>query len=110
MSNIHVPEAVQRVVAAINAADTDAFVVAFTPEGLIDDWGRVLRGPEGVRQWAESDAIGAGAQMTILEASTEGDVTELRFTWVSRVFTGESTAFITVEGDRVTSFRIPPHA
>lgn len=110
MSNIQVPEAVQRVVTAINSANIRGFVAAFTPEGLVDDWGRVLRGPDGVRQWAESDAIGAGAQMTILEARTEGDVTELRFSWVSRVFNGESTAFVTVEGDRVASFRIPPHA
>ena len=29
---------------------------------------------------------------------------------VRRVVTGESTALVTVEGDRVTSFRIPPHA
>ena len=110
MSNIQIPDPVQRVVTAINEADTDAFVAAFAPDGLVDDWGRVLRGPDGVRQWAESDAIGAGAQMNVLEASTEGDVTELRFSWVSRVFTGESTAFVTLEGGRVASFRIPPHA
>lgn len=110
MSDIQIPAAVRRVVDAINEADTDAFVGAFAPDGLVDDWGRVLRGHEGVREWAASDAIGAGARMTVLEARTEGDVTEIRFTWVSRVFTGESTAFVTVDGDRVASFRIPPHA
>ena len=29
---------------------------------------------------------------------------------VRRVVTGESPALVTVEGDRVASFRIPPHA
>ncbi|WP_053387362.1 nuclear transport factor 2 family protein [Leucobacter japonicus] len=110
MSEVQVPPAVQRVVDAINDADTDAFVAAFTADGYVDDWGRVLRGATGVRQWAESDAIGAGAHMTVLEADTEGDVTEIRFTWTSRVFTGESTAFVTLSDDRVAAFQIPPHA
>lgn len=104
------PPAVQRVVDAINAADTDAFVAGFTDDGVVDDWGRVLRGPAGVRQWAESDAIGAGAVIDVFEASTVGDVTEIRFQWTSRVFNGTSSAFVTVSDGRVSSFRIPPHA
>ena len=110
MTTFMVPPAVQRVADAINNADTDAFVAAFTPDGLIDDWGRVLRGADGVRQWAQTDAIGAGAKMEILDAASDGEVTEIRFSWVSRVFTGESTAFVTVEDNLVSSFRIPPHA
>lgn len=110
MANTSVPAAVQALVDAINAADIEAFVSAFTADGFVDDWGRVLHGPEGVRSWAVTDAIGAGAQMTVIEAVTDGDVTEIRFTWSSRVFNGESTAFATVRGDRIASFRIPPHA
>ncbi len=102
------PTAVQAVVDAINAGDTDAFVAAFTPDGRVDDWGRVLAGPEGLRSWADTDAIGAGARMTVLDASTEGDVTEVRFDWRSRVFNGESTAFVTVLDSKVSEFRIPP--
>lgn len=110
MSSISLPAAVQRVVDAINAADTDEFVKGFTDDGVVDDWGRVLRGPDGVRQWAESDAIGARAVVDVFEARTEGDVTEIRFHWTSRVFNGESSAFVTVSDDRVASFRIPPHS
>ena len=103
------PAPVERLVAAINAADVEAFVAAFTADGVIDDWGRILSRAEGVRSWALSDAIGAGAQMTVLESGTVGAVTQLRFDWRSRVFTGESTAFATVRGDLVSEFRIPPH-
>lgn len=110
MSNPAVPAPVQALVDAINAGDTDAFVAAFTADGVVDDWGRRLHGSEGVRSWAQTDAIGAGAQMTVLSASTDGAVTELRFEWRSRVFNGESTAFATVDGDRIAEFRIPPHA
>lgn len=103
------PTPVAAVVRAINDGDTEAFVGAFTAEGHVDDWGRILTGPEGVRSWAETDAIGMDAQMTVIEADTDGDVTTLRFGWRSRRFNGESTAIVTVAGDRVASFRIPPH-
>lgn len=108
-SDISLPGPVQAVVDAINAADTDAFVDAFTPDGSVDDWGRVLRGPDGVRSWAGTDAIGMEAQMTVLSAETDGDTTRIHFNWVSRRFTGESDAIVVVDGDKVASFTIPPH-
>lgn len=46
MSGFALPAAVQRMVDAINAADTEAFVAAFTPEGFVSDWGTVKTGPE----------------------------------------------------------------
>ncbi|WP_166345575.1 nuclear transport factor 2 family protein [Phytoactinopolyspora limicola] len=109
MSGISLPAPVAAVVDAINDADTDAFVAAFTPDGFVDDWGRVLNGPEGVRSWAESDAIGMGARMTVLSADTQGDTTTLRFGWQSQKFNGESDAIVVVEDGLVQSFTIPPH-
>lgn len=109
MADIIVPPPVQTLVDAINDGDTEAFVAAFTEDGFVDDWGRVLRGPEGVRSWAGSDAIGAGAQMTVLSAETEGDTTRIRFGWSSQKFNGESDGVFVVDGDRLASFTIPPH-
>lgn len=108
MSQPSVPAPVQTMIDAINAADTDAFVDAFTAEGFVSDWGTVKSGPEGVRSWAASDAIGAGAQMTVLTAETDGDTTRIRFDWQSSVFTGESDGIFVVDGDRLASFTIPP--
>lgn len=108
-SSTDVPASVERFVAAINDADTRAFVEQFTEEGFVDDWGRVLRGHDGVRQWAGSDAIGAGAHMTILEADVAGDTVTIRFSWRSRVFNGESTGIFVLAGDRIASFTIPPN-
>lgn len=102
------PAAVQRMIDAINDADTEAFVAAFTPDGFVSDWGNVKAGPEGVRGWAGSDAIGAGARMTVLSADTEGDTTRIRFGWRSSVFNGESDGIFVVSGDRLASFTIPP--
>lgn len=108
MSDTTVPAPVQAMVEAINAADTDAFVAAFTDDGFVSDWGTVKAGPTGIRSWAGSDAIGAGAQMTVLSAATEGDTTRIRFGWSSRVFNGESDGIFVVAGDKLASFTIPP--
>lgn len=113
MSTTHqapaLPEPVERFVTAINDADTDAFVACFTDDGYVDDWGRVLKGPDGVRSWAGTDAIGAGAHMTILTADTQGDTVTTRFSWSSRVFNGESTGIFTLAGGKISGFTIPPH-
>lgn len=109
MTEAALPAPVQTMVDAINAADADGFVAAFTPDGFVDDWGTVRSGADGVRSWADSDAIGAGARMTVLSAQTEGDTTTIRFGWSSRVFNGESTGVFVVRGDRLASFTIPPN-
>lgn len=107
-TEVTLPEAAQRLVDAINTADTDAFVAAFTPDGYVSDWGNVKRGPAGVRSWAGSDAIGAGAAMTVLTADVDGDTVSIRFGWRSRVFNGESDGIFVLDGDRIASFTIPP--
>lgn len=101
--------AVQAVVDAINAGDTEAFVAAFTTDGVVNDWGRVLNGHDGVRSWAATDAIGQNAKITVLEATEDGNVTSLKFDWESNRFNGESSAFVTVSSGLVSEFRIPPH-
>ncbi|MCS3842248.1 nuclear transport factor 2 family protein [Microbacterium sp. AK031] len=108
MAETILPAPAQALVDAINSADTEAFVDAFTPEGFVSDWGTVRSGPDGVRAWAGSDAIGAGAKMTVLSAETEGDTTRIRFGWSSSVFNGESDGIFVVEGDKLASFTIPP--
>jgi hypothetical protein len=103
---VEVPGPVALLVDSINQADVDRFVAAFAPDGFIDDWGRTYRGPDGIRSWALSDAIGAGARMRILSARTEGAVTSTRFLWRSSVFTGESVGEFTVAEGTLQSFVI----
>lgn len=103
-----IPAPVQSMVDAINSADTEAFTAAFTPDGFVSDWGTVKSGPDGIRAWADSDAIGAGAKMTVLSAETSGDTTRIRFDWSSSVFNGESDGIFVIAGDKLASFTIPP--
>jgi uncharacterized protein (DUF2235 family) len=108
MAETALPAPVQALVDAINDADTEAFVDAFTPDGFVSDWGTVKSGPDGIRAWADSDAIGAGAKMTVLSVETEENTTRIRFGWSSSVFNGESDGIFVVAGDKLASFTIPP--
>ncbi|WLS05625.1 nuclear transport factor 2 family protein [Shinella oryzae] len=101
------PPALQAAVDAVNAGDEAAFVSAFSPSGSVNDWGRVLKGHDGVRSWARSDAIGAKAHMTVVEVATEGATTHIVFDWKSRVFNGRSEAYVTLADGLITEFRIP---
>ncbi len=103
------PPALQAAVDAINTGDTKGFVAAFSPNGLVDDWGRILKGRDGVRSWAHSDAIGAQAKMSVLDATTTGDTTHIVFDWQSRVFNGRSQAYVTLSDGLIAEFRIPAH-
>ncbi|WP_455296822.1 hypothetical protein [Brucella pituitosa] len=105
--SVTLPPALQSAVNAINAGDEDAFVAAFSPDGIINDWGRMLRGADGVRSWARSDAIGALARMAVLEVATTADTTHIVFDWQSRVFNGRSEAYVTILDGLITEFRIP---
>jgi len=105
--SVVLPPALQSAVDAINAGDEDAFVAAFSRNGIVNDWGRILKGAEGVRSWARSDAIGAQAKMTVVEATTTGDTTHIVFDWQSRVFNGRSEAYVTLADALIAEFRIP---
>lgn len=109
MSTVALPAPVQAIVDAINNGDTDAFVNGFTSDGQVDDWGRVLLGPTGVRSWADTDAIGMNASMDVTSATTTDSVTHLVFNWSSNRFNGTSEAYVTVSEGKVSSFRIPAH-
>lgn len=109
MNQVALPTPVGTVVNAINNGDTDSFVRGFTKDGRVNDWGRVLHGHTGVRSWANTDAIGMNATMEITAAVTTDNVTHLVFNWSSNRFNGPSEAYVTVEGDKVSEFRIPAH-
>ncbi|NKC23339.1 nuclear transport factor 2 family protein [Ochrobactrum oryzae] len=101
------PPALQSAVDAINSGDEDAFVAAFSSDGVVNDWGRILTGADGVRSWARSDAIGAQARMTVVAATIRDDTTQIVFDWTSRVFNGRSEAYVTLADGLILEFRIP---
>jgi ketosteroid isomerase-like protein len=62
------PPAIRTFVDATNAADTEAFLAAFTPDARLDDWGRVFTGHDGVRSWNQTDNIGVQSHFEVVDA------------------------------------------
>src|SRR4051794_40935068 len=100
------PTAVSRVIEATNAGDGAAFVDAFTADGVVDDWGRVFRGPTEIGRWNEAENTGVHAQFRVQEVAVDGAIVTARLAVSGGGFTGVSTFTFQVDGDRVRSMRI----
>ncbi len=74
MTDTALPPAIRTFIDATNAADSEAFVAAFTTDASLDDWGREFHGRDGVRSWNRTDNIGVDAQFDLVSAETDGEV------------------------------------
>ncbi len=104
------PDALPRPVSAIldaaGAGDQDAFVAAFTPDGVVDDWGREFAGPDAIRGWSEREFIGVRVQLAVLDVRVEGDDTTITAQVGGDGFNGQSHFTFRVDGDRVARMTI----
>ena len=51
---------------ATNGEDTSAFLAAFAPGAVLNDWGRVFRGLEAIADWNEHENIGVHSRIEVL--------------------------------------------
>ena len=72
------PEPVARLVAAANNHDTAAFLACFTPDGVVDDWGRTFTGAAAITEWSDREFIGVSVALDITAITTAGDETTVR--------------------------------
>lgn len=92
------------VAAALEAADaghTEDFLAAFAEDGAVNDWGRVFRGHEAIRQWSDAEFIGKRVTLRVTGVRTEGDTTVVSTQVGGQGFNGPSDFAFTVAGDRV---------
>jgi ketosteroid isomerase-like protein len=73
MTEQHLPHAIRNFIDATNAADSEAFVAAFTNDAYLIDWGREFHGHDGVRSWNHTDNIGVHAHFDV-EAIKRGSI------------------------------------
>jgi hypothetical protein len=64
MTDTALPAPIQVFIDATNAADSDAFVAAFTPDAYLNDWGREFHGRDGIHAWNSTDNIGVHASIS----------------------------------------------
>jgi hypothetical protein len=101
-----IPEPVARLLAAAGDHDTDAFLAAFTPDGVVDDWGREFAGPEAIRGWSDAEFIGVDVTLDVQEVTQDGDDVTVGALVGGRGFNGPSHFTFTVAGDRVARMTI----
>jgi hypothetical protein len=93
------PRPVRTLVDAANARDTGAFLAGFTPDGVVDDWGREFRGAEDIRGWSDAEFIGVQVSLEVEEVELDGPRTIVAATVGGNGFNGPSTfTFVTVGG------------
>lgn len=105
-----IPSPISAFIAATNAGDSDAFVAAFAEDGSLDDWGRVARGHDGIREWDRTDNIGKQSQFELVditeETAPEAYLLHLKVT--GNGFNGTSPFRFTLRGGLIESVVIVP--
>jgi hypothetical protein len=69
MTHASLPAPIRAFIDATNAADSDAFVAAFTPDAYLNDWGREFHGHQGVQAWNRTDNIGVHSHFELVSAA-----------------------------------------
>ena len=100
------PAPVTAALAAANAHDTDAFLATFTPDGVVDDWGREFRGAEAIRGWSDREFIGVDVTLAVTGATTAGGATTVAAEVGGRGFNGPSHFTFELDGDQVARMTI----
>ena len=65
VSERNLPGPVARLIDAVNAGDTDAFLSEFGADGWIDDNGRRFDGHDAMRAWSDRELIGANTRFEV---------------------------------------------
>jgi hypothetical protein len=102
-----VPPPVRTLLDAANANDTDAFLAAFTADGVVDDWGREFRGPARIRAWSDAEFIGVRVSLDVRGVERQGDGAIVVTAEVGgQGFNGPSHFAFLLDGDRVSRMTI----
>ena len=102
-----VPAPVQSALDAANSGDTDAFLDAFVDgEGAVDDWGRLFRGRDRIREWSDAEFIGKQVTLDVTGVRTDGSTTVVSAQVGGNGFNGPSDFAFDVSGDRISRMRI----
>jgi hypothetical protein len=100
------PKPVQALVDAANRGDTPAFLAGFTPDGVVDDWGREFRGPADIQGWSDAEFIGVEVALEVEEVELDGTRTIVAATVGGNGFNGPSTFTFTTVGGLVSRMMI----
>jgi hypothetical protein len=100
------PGPIAAAVEAANANDSAAFLGCFTPDGVVDDWGREFRGPSAIRAWSDREFIGVHVSLDVTAVAHDGNETTVTATVGGDGFNGPSHFTFRMDGDLLTRMTI----
>lgn len=106
-----IPAAVQSMIDATNAGDSEAFVRTFTENAYVEDWGRVFHGHDGVRSWDRTDNIGKNSHFEPVDVrpGSEPDTYVVTLTVTGDGYNGTGPMTFTLRDGRIAGLRISPN-
>jgi len=101
-----VPAPVQRLLDAANAGDVDAFLLALTDDGVVDDWGREFRGADRIRAWSDDEFIGKQVSLDVTQVVERDGQTVVTAQVGGNGFNGPSHFSFRISDERVSRMTI----
>lgn len=106
MTEHTIPEPIGSFINAVNRHDEDAFLDAFTADGVIDDWGRRFVGRAAMKRWSDKEFIGARGTLAVDEVTVAGDEITVVGEWTSNYANGRSRFVFVTDGELLASMTI----
>ncbi|GLU47887.1 nuclear transport factor 2 family protein [Nocardiopsis ansamitocini] len=106
MSDPDIPEPVASFIDTVNRHDATGFLDAFTPDGAVDDWGRLFVGREAITAWSEKEFIGSNGTLTPEEVTATGDEVTVIGDWRSDHANGRSVFSFATAGHKLAKMTI----
>jgi hypothetical protein len=105
-----VPAGLRTFIDATNRGDSTAFVAGFTEDAVLDDWGRVFHGRDGVASWNRTDNIGKRSHFELvgIEPTDDPDTVVATLTVSGDGFNGTGPMTFAFRGDLVARLTITP--
>jgi SnoaL-like domain len=100
------PHPVLDLLRAANAHDTAGFVGRFTPDGVVDDWGREFRGAEAIRGWSDAEFIGVEVTLDVTGVEMGDDAVVVAAQVGGQGFNGPSHFAFEIDGDLISRMTI----
>jgi hypothetical protein len=100
------PDPVSAELDAANRGDERSFLDRFTPDGVVDDWGREFKGRAQIHKWSAREFIGVNVTLDVVGVDSEGAVTTVTANVGGDGFNGPSHFTFVVAGDRIARMTI----
>jgi hypothetical protein len=106
VDEVAIPAAFERMIAATNAEDTEAFLKCFAANGVVNDWGRRFAGAAAIASWNERENIGVHARIALGAATQEGPVIVVPVTVSGEGYNGGGSFAVEVRDGLITNLEI----